>query len=101
MFRKAQSKAAEVPCARDLCRSGGTGKAETAKLPGAGIGPKQCPEKCMAKKGYLPKSVGIGVRSRREAGQRGVAVGTPVAQRPPRGSVLALISAHGSYRRYL
>src|SRR5215472_3848865 len=30
-----------------------------------------------------------------------VAVGTPVAQRPPRGSVRALISAHGSYRGYL
>jgi hypothetical protein len=28
---------------RDLL--GGTGKAEDAKLPGAGIGPKQCPEK--------------------------------------------------------
>ena len=27
-----------------------------------------------------------------------VAVGTPVSQRPPRGSVRALISAHGSYR---
>ena len=31
----------------------------------------------------------------------GVAVGTPVAQRPPRGTVRALISAHGSYRGYL
>jgi hypothetical protein len=30
-----------------------------------------------------------------------VAVGTPVAQRSPRGSVRALISAHGSYHRYL
>src|SRR5260221_13300993 len=44
---------------RDMCRSGGTGKAEAAKLPGAGIGPKQCPEKCAAEKGYLPKSDGI------------------------------------------
>src|SRR5258706_3383064 len=44
---------------RDLCRLGGTGKAEAAKLPGAGIGPKQCPEKCAAEKGYLPKSDGI------------------------------------------
>ena len=26
-----------------VTRSGGTGKAEHAKLPGAGIGPKQCP----------------------------------------------------------
>ena len=31
-----------------LCRSGGTGKAEAAKLPGAGIGPKPCPGKCAA-----------------------------------------------------
>src|SRR6266446_3490430 len=38
---------------RDLCRSGGTGKAEAAKLPGAGIGPKPCPEKCAAEKGQL------------------------------------------------
>jgi hypothetical protein len=38
---------------RDLCRLGGTGKAEAAKLPGAGIGPKQCPGKCAAEKGQL------------------------------------------------
>ena len=31
----------------------------------------------------------------------GVAVGTPVGRRPPRGAVRALISAHGSYRRCL
>ena len=30
---------------------GGTGKAEDAKLPGAGISPKQCPRKCVAEKG--------------------------------------------------
>jgi hypothetical protein len=30
---------------------GGTGKAEDAKLPGAGIWPEQCPEKCVAEKG--------------------------------------------------
>jgi hypothetical protein len=42
---------------RKLCRSGGTGKAEAAKLPGAGIGPKQCPGKCAAEKGQLPDSV--------------------------------------------
>ncbi len=30
---------------------GGTGKAEDAKLPGAGIGPKQCPENGPAEKG--------------------------------------------------
>jgi hypothetical protein len=38
---------------RDLRRSGGAGKAEAAKLPGAGIGPKQCPRKCAAEKGQL------------------------------------------------
>ena len=32
---------------------GGTGKAEAAKLPGAGIGPKQCPGKRAAEKGQL------------------------------------------------
>ena len=41
-------------------------KAEAAKLPGAGIGPKQCPRKCAEEKDYLPKSVRIGVRSRLE-----------------------------------
>src|SRR5260370_9445256 len=53
------SQGERVLYGRDLCRSGGTGKAEAAKLPGAGIGPKQCPEKCAAEKGYLPKSDGI------------------------------------------
>src|SRR5216683_5809737 len=48
---------------RDLCRSGGTGKAEAAKLPGAGIGPKPCPRKCATEKGYLPDSVRIGLES--------------------------------------
>jgi hypothetical protein len=38
---------------RDLCRLGGTGKAEPAKLQGAGIGPKPCPRKCAAEKGQL------------------------------------------------
>ncbi len=38
---------------RDLWRSGGTGKAEAVKLPGAGIGPKPCPGKCVAEKGHL------------------------------------------------
>src|SRR5229473_4336191 len=45
---------------RDLCRSGGTGKAEPAKLPGAGIGPKQCPGKEAAEKGHLRDSMRIG-----------------------------------------
>jgi len=38
---------------RNLRCSGGTGKAEDAKLPGAGIGPKQCPGKCAAEKGQV------------------------------------------------
>src|SRR6266568_805907 len=37
------SQGERVLCGRDLRRSGGTGKAEATKLPGAGIGPKQCP----------------------------------------------------------
>jgi hypothetical protein len=32
---------------------GGTGKAEDAKLPGAGIGPKPCPGKCAAQERKL------------------------------------------------
>jgi hypothetical protein len=32
---------------------GRNGKAESAKLPGAGIGPKQCPRKCAAEKGHV------------------------------------------------
>jgi hypothetical protein len=49
------SQGERVLYGRDLCRSGGTGKAEPAKLPGAGIGPKQCPRKCAAEKGLLTK----------------------------------------------
>jgi hypothetical protein len=36
-------------CSSHMC-SGGTGKAEHAKLPGAGIGPKRGPGKCEAEK---------------------------------------------------
>src|SRR6266576_6639270 len=39
---------------------GGTGKAEAAKLPGAGIGPKLCPGKCAAEKGW-PAELGRSV----------------------------------------
>jgi len=56
---------------RDLCRSGGTGKAEAEKLPGAGIGPKQCPGKCVPEKGKARDSVnrreGAWVREQRKA----------------------------------
>jgi hypothetical protein len=38
---------------------GGTGKAEDAKLPGAGISLKQCPGKGAAEKGYVADSVTI------------------------------------------
>ncbi len=54
------SQGERVLYGRDLCCSGGTEKAEAAKLPGAGIGPKQCPRKCAAEKGHIPKSVRIG-----------------------------------------
>jgi len=37
---------------------------DAAKLPGAGISLKLCPGKCAAEKAYLPKSVGIRMRSR-------------------------------------
>src|SRR5260370_35260390 len=43
---------------RDLCCSGRNGKAEAAKLQGAGIGPKPCPGKCAGKKGELAESSG-------------------------------------------
>src|SRR6266566_435095 len=62
-------------------RSGGTGKAEGTKLPSAGTGPKQCPGKCAAEKGYLPKSVSIGVRSRLELCRTARIIRTA---RPPR-----------------
>jgi len=48
---------------RNLCRSGGTEKAEDAKLPGAGIGPKQCPGNVWQKKGQDADSVKVKVRS--------------------------------------
>src|SRR5260370_5388081 len=51
---------------RDLCRSGGTGKAEAAKLPGAGIWPEAVFRKMSGRKGRLLKSVRIGIRSRLE-----------------------------------
>ncbi len=57
------SQGERVLYGRDLCRSGGTGKAEPTKLPGAGIGRKQCPRKCTAEKGRLSKSMRIGMRS--------------------------------------
>src|SRR5690349_2310159 len=47
------SQGERVLYGREPCRSGGTGKAEAAKLPGAGIGPKQCPGKCAAEKGQV------------------------------------------------
>ena len=34
---------------------GGTGKAEDAKLPGAGISPKPCPRKCAKKRSQVPE----------------------------------------------
>jgi hypothetical protein len=44
---------------------GGTGKAEDAKLPDAGISPKQCPKKMSGRKNAgLPESTTIGVGGR-------------------------------------
>ena len=43
---------------------GGTGKAAAAKLPDAGIGPKQCPGNERQKKTCLPDSVRIELRNR-------------------------------------
>jgi hypothetical protein len=46
-----------------VTRLGGTGKAEAAKLPGAGIGPKLCPGKCAAEKVRPTRLSAIGVVS--------------------------------------
>jgi len=47
-------------------------KAEDAKLPGAGISPKQCPRKWVAEKGQVPAHSGIGDKRRRAfSSQRG------------------------------
>src|SRR5258707_14085668 len=51
------SQGERVLYGRDLCCSGGTEKAEAAKLPGAGIGPKPCPGKCAKEKDYILDSV--------------------------------------------
>src|SRR6266851_4717733 len=51
------SQGKRVLYGRDLCCSGGTEKAEAAKLPGAGIGPKPCPGKCAKEKVYILDSV--------------------------------------------
>src|SRR5690348_13026354 len=58
------SQGERVLYGRDPRRSGGTGKAEAAKQPGAGIGPKQCPGKCAAEKECLPMRVKISMRSK-------------------------------------
>jgi hypothetical protein len=47
----AAPKASGVLYGRDLWCLGGTEKAETAKLPGAGIWPEAVPGKCAAEKG--------------------------------------------------
>jgi hypothetical protein len=43
--------------------SGGTVKAEAAKVPGAGISPKPCPRKCVAEKGRRTALSDIGNRA--------------------------------------
>jgi hypothetical protein len=47
------SQGERVLYGRDLCRSGGTGKAEAAKLQGAGIGPKRAQKNERQKKAGL------------------------------------------------
>jgi hypothetical protein len=54
------SQGERVLYGRDLCRSGGTGKAEAAKMPGAGIWPQAVPRKMRGRKRHLSKSVSIG-----------------------------------------
>lgn len=49
---------------------GGTGKAEAVKLPGAGIGPKQCPGKEWQKR-WLPKFSSIGFEGPWAAARKG------------------------------
>src|ERR1700681_2512183 len=69
--RKARGRCSQgerVLYGRDLCRSGGTGKAAAAKLPGAGIGPKPCPLEMRGRKSRLLKlSLELGQRRTREA----------------------------------
>src|SRR5215471_5543245 len=60
------SQGERVLYGRNLCCLGGTGKAEAAKLPGAGIGPKQCPGKCAPEKAGLSKTATIRMSSRTE-----------------------------------
>src|SRR5216684_7557111 len=60
------SQGERVLYGRDLCSSGGTGKAEAAKLPGAGIGPKQsyireCQEKYLPL-GSVPRHFSLGIQ---------------------------------------
>src|SRR5690349_20731150 len=71
------SQGERVLYGRDLCCSGGTGKAEHAKLPGAGIGPKQCPGKCVAEKGHTKLS-------RNQLGCENEEVASSKRQRSPR-----------------
>src|SRR6266436_4435611 len=59
------SQSERVLYGRDLCCSGGTGKAEPAKLPGAGIWPEAVPKKMDSRKmeGCLSNSERIVLRA--------------------------------------
>jgi hypothetical protein len=60
------SQGERVLYGRDLCCSGGAGKAETAKLPGAGIWPEAVPgENARQKKGIYEISEDRGERRTR------------------------------------
>ena len=50
-YRNVASKASIKNRPLSFLRREGTAKAEAAKLPDAGIGPKQCPGKCVTEKG--------------------------------------------------
>jgi len=62
------SQGERVLYGRDLWCLGGAGKAEPAKLPGAGIGPQQCPGKWSKKKQTLPYGMRIAVDERTHMG---------------------------------
>src|SRR6266478_4610628 len=64
-LRAAFSEGERVLYGRDLCCEGGTGKAEPAKLPGAGIWPEAVPKKMDSRKmeGCLSNSERIVLRA--------------------------------------
>jgi hypothetical protein len=70
------SQGERVLYGRDLWCLGGAGKAEPAKLPGAGIGPSCAEENVWQKKGNLPKSVRISTDERTTGKSQGQRTGS-------------------------